>query len=101
MSTGFAINPEQVRGAIPAFVTQAENLRAAADAFRAELARLGEPWGDDENGRKFGVDFVLNQNGIVQACGVLVQGVASVGPTLAAIADNTVTSDQTNAQALS
>lgn len=101
MSEGFAINPAQVQGAIPAFASQAEQLRVAAEAFRADLARLGEPWGDDENGRKFAVDFVRNQQAIVEACGVLAQGLASVGPTLAAIADNTVTSDKTNAQTLS
>ncbi len=101
MAEGFTIDPARIRSCIPTFATQAENLRVAAEMFRVELARLGAPWGNDDNGRKFGVDFLAQQDIIVSACTNMAQGIASVSPTLTAIADNTVHTDKTNATGLS
>ncbi|MYW05951.1 hypothetical protein [Streptomyces sp. SID3343] len=92
------IVPEDIRAAIPKFVAEAERLRVAADAFRSELAALGAPWGDDENGREFGTTFAQNQTVIVDGAGVLAQGLASIPPTLEAMVSNTVDRDEANAK---
>ncbi|MYV98531.1 hypothetical protein [Streptomyces sp. SID3343] len=86
---------------MPTFTAQADQLRAAADAFKRELAGLGAPWGNDENGRKFGATFAANQDAIVRGADNLVLGMASIGPTLVAMAENTVTRDQANADLMS
>ncbi|MGC0421622.1 WXG100 family type VII secretion target [Embleya sp. AB8] len=95
------INPADIRATLPRFVAEADRLRMAADAFRSELVALGEPWGDDENGRKFGTTFAANQAVIVRSSDILAQGVASIAPTLEAMVGNTVGTDQANAQRLS
>ncbi|WP_439676504.1 WXG100 family type VII secretion target [Embleya sp. MST-111070] len=97
----FRVDPEQIRGTIPAFTTQAERLRVAAETFKRELAELGAPWGDDDNGRKFGTPFLESQVAIIKSADILAQGMASIGPTLAALADNVVRTDQANAEKLS
>ncbi|MET7302799.1 hypothetical protein [Embleya sp. NPDC005575] len=97
----FEVDPAQIRGLIPQFSAQAEHLRAAAEAFKAELSGLGAPWGNDENGRKFGTTFVENQDAIVRGGDNLALGMASIGPTLEALVDNVVRTDQANAEKLS
>ncbi|MGC0415118.1 hypothetical protein [Embleya sp. AB8] len=95
------IDSADIRSAMPKFVTEAERLRAAADAFKAMAAGLGEPWGDDENGRKFGATFAANQTVIIQGADVLAQGVASIAPALEAMVSNTLDTDDANAKRLS
>lgn len=95
------INPANIRATLPRFVAEADRLRVAVDAFRSELAALGEPWGDDKNGREFGATFASNQAVIVQSSGILAQGMASIAPTLEAMVGNIVETDGANAQRLS
>ncbi|MET7300211.1 hypothetical protein [Embleya sp. NPDC005575] len=101
MGSDIKINPADIRATLPKFVAEADRLRVAADAFRSELAALGEPWGDDKNGREFGVTFAANQMVIVRSSGILAEGVASIAPTLEAMVGNTVGTDEANAQRLS
>lgn len=98
---GLQIDPAQIKGSIPAFTTQAEHLRTAVAAFKAELAGLGAPWGNDENGREFGATFVQNQTAITTGGDNLAQGMASIGPTLVALVDNVTRTDGSNAEKLS
>jgi hypothetical protein len=100
---GFKIDPADLVGAAPTFKTQSEILRTAYQAWWATMSRVGQPWGNDEQGQKFANGdnghngIVAAQDCVFKALEVLVQGIASMDPALRALADNTVDRDQANA----
>ncbi|MCD0483387.1 WXG100 family type VII secretion target [Streptacidiphilus sp. ASG 303] len=96
----FSIHPADLRTAAPRFAAESERLKAAASALEGALARLGSPWGDDDQGRKFADAYNPRHEQLRKTTGVLVEGLASIKDGLLAVADNHTETDRSNADGM-
>jgi uncharacterized protein YukE len=97
MAEGISIDAEVLRGAAPAFGSAGFELRQALGTLRDTLRGLGEPWGDDSQGREFGASFAANRDKLDRALDVLARGLSSIDDGLRAIVDNTGGADRASA----
>lgn len=96
---GFSIHPAELHAAADVFAAEGIRLQQAAAAWHAEVARIGDCFGNDEAGVKMKADYDPVKDAIVNAVAALAEGVPSTSPALRVAADNTVDRDQSNASA--
>ncbi|QTZ96114.1 WXG100 family type VII secretion target [Streptomyces auratus AGR0001] len=84
----FSVHPEDMKSVAPTFSRESANLGKALNALKHSLSGLGAPWGDDEQGKKFGHSYTPKRDEIFKAIGVLVKGLDSIHDGLNAHAEN-------------
>jgi uncharacterized protein YukE len=92
-----SIDAEVLRGAAPTFGSAGYELRQALQTLRDGLQGLGEPWGDDSQGREFGASFTANRDKLDHGLDVLARGLSSIDDGLRAMVDNTGGADRGSA----
>ncbi|MFJ8674922.1 WXG100 family type VII secretion target [Streptomyces sp. NPDC093589] len=75
---GFDIDTDQLKSAAPTFHREAMALERATTKLRHTLGGLGEPWGGDEQGKKFEHVYTPHQAQIEKAAAALVKGLSSI-----------------------
>ncbi|ROP51996.1 hypothetical protein [Streptomyces sp. PanSC9] len=88
------IKTADIKAAAPAFQQGAIDLSKALTTLIQTLDGLGEPWGHDEQGDKFGNAYKPQQKKIESAAGILVLGLTSIHEAMVDMADGTVDNDQ-------
>jgi hypothetical protein len=88
------INTSDIKAAAPVFHEQGKNLSAALTTLVTTLDGLGAPWGDDEQGAKFGDAYSPQQKVIEKSAGTLVLGLVSIHEALVDMSDGHVDNDQ-------
>ncbi|AWT42376.1 MULTISPECIES: hypothetical protein [Streptomyces] len=88
------IKTADIKAAAPAFHQGAKDLSAALTTLIKTLDGLGEPWGHDEQGNKFGDAYKPQQKKIESAAGILVLGLTSIHEAMVDMADGHVDNDQ-------
>ncbi|MFG2596396.1 hypothetical protein [Streptomyces sp. NPDC048462] len=88
------IKTADIKATAPVFHTQGKNLSTALTTLVTTLDGLGAPWGDDEQGKKFGDAYSLQQKAVERAAGILVLGLVSIHEALADMADGHVDHDE-------
>ncbi|MCM2410990.1 MULTISPECIES: hypothetical protein [unclassified Streptomyces] len=88
------IKTADIKATAPVFHTQGKNLSTALTTLVTTLDGLGAPWGDDEQGKKFGDAYRPQQKTIERAAGTLVLGLVSIHEAMADMADGHVDNDE-------
>lgn len=81
------IKTADLKKSAPDFHKQSEALRKAAHTLMTNLAELGHPWGDDEQGAKFGDAYTPQIERIEKSTAILVTGLASIHTAMTDMAD--------------
>ncbi len=87
------ITTADLKAAAPVFQAQAEALDAALKALVGSLDGLGEPWGHDDQGKKFASGYVPAVKKVESAAGMLVLGLTSVHEAMTDLAAGFGTED--------
>ncbi|MFD8422939.1 hypothetical protein [Streptomyces sp. NPDC059466] len=88
------IKTADLKRAAPDFQTAAVDLGKALTALVKSLDGLGEPWGNDKQGKEFGDSYKPLQKKIESAAGTLVLGLTSIHEAMADLADGHVDNDE-------
>ncbi|MCK7623015.1 WXG100 family type VII secretion target [Streptomyces sp. RS10V-4] len=96
-ASGFDVDTHQLKNEAPKFNRESAALAKAAEKLKHALDGLGEPWGDDEQGKKFEDVYGPHRTRIERAAHALVQGLESIGTSLKDMADNHEEADRSNA----
>ncbi|WP_405617091.1 hypothetical protein [Streptomyces sp. NBC_00076] len=88
------IRTADIKAAAPAFHQGAVDLSKALTTLIKTLDGLGEPWGHDEQGEKFGNAYKPQQKKIESGAGVLVLGLTSIHEALVDLSDGQVDNDE-------
>ncbi|MEE1802900.1 hypothetical protein ACIQVO_35440 [Streptomyces sp. NPDC101062] len=88
------ISTQDLKRAAPTFQEQSEALGNAAKALKESLAALGSPWGDDEQGAKFGDAYTPRRKEIERGVGILTLGLMSIHAAMVDMADGHVDNDE-------
>ncbi|WP_432000180.1 WXG100 family type VII secretion target [Streptomyces sioyaensis] len=96
-SSGFDVDTDQLKSAAPTFSRESVSLEHAATKLNHALAGLGQPWGDDEQGKKFEHVYTPHLHAIEKATHALTKGLQSIHDTLKDMADNHEEADRSSA----
>nr|WP_237550671.1 hypothetical protein [Streptomyces sp. SID8354] len=96
-ASGFDIDTHQLKDEAPKFGRESAALAKAAEKLKHSLDGLGEPWGDDEQGKKFEGVYSPHRTQIERAAHALVKGLESIGKSMKDMADNHEEADRSNA----
>lgn len=88
------ISTQDLKKAAPTFQQQSTALANAARALKQSLDALGSPWGDDEQGQKFGDAYTPKRTEIERAVGVLVLGLKSINMAMIDMADGHIANEK-------
>lgn len=88
------IKTADIKAAAPVFHEQAQKLSEALTKLVTTLDGLGEPWGDDKQGKAFGASYSPHQKSIERAAGTLVLGLVSIHEALVDLSDGHADNDQ-------
>lgn len=88
MSERMRVDTDELNDAAPVFHRQSGQLQDALHTLHTQLASLGAPWGDDEQGNKFHGKYGPAKDGVDSAAKTLVTGLESIGDALKAMAEN-------------
>ncbi|MEU0278416.1 hypothetical protein [Streptomyces sp. NPDC006195] len=88
------ISTQDLKKAAPTFQEQSKALGDAAKALKESLGALGSPWGDDEQGQKFGDAYSPKSEQIEKGVGILVLGLRSIHAAMIDMADGYVDDDK-------
>lgn len=88
------IKVADIKSVAPTFHHQSVKLSDALTTLINTLDGYGEPWGDDEYGKKFGEKYKPAQKHIESATGVLVLGLTSIYEALHDMADGHLDNDE-------
>ncbi|MFJ2443204.1 MULTISPECIES: WXG100 family type VII secretion target [unclassified Streptomyces] len=88
------ISTQDLKKAAPTFQEQSKALGDAAKALKKSLDALGSPWGDDEQGQKFGDAYSPKRTEIEKGVGILVLGLRSIHAAMTDMADGYVDDDK-------
>jgi uncharacterized protein YukE len=88
------IKTADLKRAAPDFQTAAVDLGKALTTLIKSLDGLGEPWGNDKQGKEFGDSYKPLQKKIESAAGTLVLGLTSIHEAMVDLADGHVDNDQ-------
>lgn len=95
MRNGFRITPAELISAAPAFTAAAEELAEAQRALAETMGRLGECWGEDEQGAQFAASYRPQRERLDAVVSTLTEGLASIDPALRAWGANVEAADRT------
>ncbi|MFH8679519.1 WXG100 family type VII secretion target [Streptomyces lydicus] len=96
-ASGFDVDTDQLKSEAPRFHRESVALAKAAEKLKNSLDGLGEPWGDDEQGKKFGHAYSPHRSEIERATNALVKGLESISKTMKDMAENHEAADHSNA----
>ncbi|BDM73174.1 hypothetical protein HEK616_66610 [Streptomyces nigrescens] len=85
---GFDIDTDQLKSAAPTFHRESVALERATAKLRHALDGLGEPWGGDEQGKKFEHAYAPHRAQIEKAAAALVKGLSSMTKAMNDMAAN-------------
>ncbi|MCT2592242.1 hypothetical protein LHJ74_20445 [Streptomyces sp. N2-109] len=88
------ISTADLKSAAPTFQTQSTKLLEGATTLGTKLAALGQPWGGEEQVRKFAETYSDQRMKIEYAVGILVQGLASVKAAMTDMTDGHVDNEE-------
>ncbi|MEU4255230.1 hypothetical protein AB0B42_22970 [Streptomyces fradiae] len=89
-----SIATQDLKRAAPTFLEQSTALADAARTLKESLDALGSPWGDDEQGQKFGDAYTPKRTEIERAVGILVLGLKSINMAMVDMADGHIANDK-------
>lgn len=96
-ASGFDVDTDQLKSEAPKFHRESVALEKATEKLKHSLDALGEPWGDDEQGKKFGHIYSPHRHKIERAAHALVKGLESIHKAMKDMADNHEDTDHSNA----
>ncbi|MFD5736646.1 WXG100 family type VII secretion target [Streptomyces sioyaensis] len=96
-ASGFDVDTDQLKSEAPKFHRESVALTKATEKLKHSLDGLGDPWGDDEQGKKFGHAYSPHLSEIERAAHALVKGLESISKTMKDMADNHEAADHANA----
>ncbi|GAA2676801.1 hypothetical protein [Streptomyces lunalinharesii] len=85
---GFDVDTDQLNTAAPTFHREAVALERATAKLRGALDGLGEPWGSDEQGKKFEHVYAPHRAEIEKAATALAKGLSSITKAMNDMAAN-------------
>lgn len=88
------IKTADLKRAAPDFQQGAIDLGKALTTLITTLDNLGEPWGDDKQGKEFGNAYKPLQKKIESGAGILVLGLTSIHEAMTDLSDGHVDNDQ-------
>lgn len=88
------ISTQDLKKAAPTFQEQSTALAKAAQTLKESLDALGSPWGDDEQGQKFGDAYAPKRKEIERAVGILVLGLKSINMAMVDMADGHIANEK-------
>ncbi|MCM2412810.1 hypothetical protein [Streptomyces sp. RKAG290] len=88
------ISTQDLQDAAPTFQEQSKALGDAAKALKASLAALGSPWGEDEQGQKFGDAYSPKREEIEKGVGILLLGLRSIHAAMTDMSDGYVDNEK-------
>ncbi|MGW0790180.1 hypothetical protein ACWD04_18490 [Streptomyces sp. NPDC002911] len=88
------ISTQDLKKAAPTFQQQSTALANAAKALKESLDGLGSPWGDDEQGQKFGDAYNPKRRQIERAVEILVLGLKSINAAMTDMADGHIANEK-------
>ncbi|MFF3458962.1 hypothetical protein ACFYXH_32525 [Streptomyces sp. NPDC002730] len=88
------ISTQDLKKAAPTFQEQSTALANAAKALKESLDGMGSPWGDDEQGQKFGDAYSPKRKEIERAVGVLALGLKSIHAAMTDMADGHIENEK-------
>lgn len=88
------ISTEDLKKAAPAFAKQGQALAEAAATLKRTLDGLGAPWGDDEQGAKFGDAYTPKRTEIERGVGILALGLKSINAAMVDMADGHIDNEK-------
>ncbi|GAU65009.1 hypothetical protein SSP35_01_03460 [Streptomyces sp. NBRC 110611] len=91
---GFDIDTDQLKSAAPTFHRESAALEQATAKLRHTLDGLGEPWGGDEQGKKFEHAYAPHRTQIEKAAAALTKGLSSITKAMNDMAANHDEADQ-------
>ncbi|MFE1770256.1 WXG100 family type VII secretion target [Streptomyces sp. NPDC059008] len=91
---GFDVDIDQLKSAAPTFHRESVALERATTKLRHALNGLGEPWGADEQGKKFEHVYAPHRAQIEKAAAALTKGLSSITKAMNDMAANHHDADQ-------
>ncbi|MGH3855237.1 MAG: WXG100 family type VII secretion target [Pseudonocardiaceae bacterium] len=79
---------QTMRTAAAAFAKESPGLSDVVKRLRSTLDGLGEPWGNDDPGNRFGQDYKPNAESLMTAMATLSTALSSIGDGLGRMASN-------------
>ncbi|MFG2528986.1 WXG100 family type VII secretion target [Streptomyces sp. NPDC048516] len=98
--SGFDVDTDQLKNEAPKFHRESAALAKAAGKLKHSLDGLGEPWGNDEQGKKFEGVYSPHRAQIERAAQALVKGLESIHKSMKDMADNHEDADHSSASGL-
>ncbi|MEV5479367.1 MULTISPECIES: WXG100 family type VII secretion target [Streptomyces] len=95
-ASGFDVDTDQLKSEAPKFHRESVALAKATEKLKHSLDGLGDAWGDDEQGKKFGNVYSPHLSEIERAAHALVKGLESISKTMKDMADNHEATDHAN-----
>ncbi|MFE3886405.1 WXG100 family type VII secretion target [Streptomyces lydicus] len=99
-ASGFDIDTGQLKSEAPKFHRESAALAKAAEKLKHSLDGLGEPWGNDEQGKKFEGVYSPHRTQIERAAKALAKGLESIHNSMKDMADNHEDADHSSASGL-
>ncbi|GAQ55195.1 hypothetical protein [Streptomyces acidiscabies] len=87
------IKTADIKAAAPAFHQGAVDLSKALTTLVQTLDGLGEPWGHDDQGNKFGNAYTPQRKKLESAAGILTLGLTSIHEAMVDLSDGHVDND--------
>ncbi|MEU6331793.1 WXG100 family type VII secretion target [Streptomyces sp. NPDC047049] len=100
-ASGFDIDTDQLKSEAPKFQRESAALAKAAEKLKHSLDGLGEPWGNDEQGKKFEGVYSPHRTQIERAAQALVKGLESIQKSMKDMTDNHEDADHSSASGFS
>lgn len=85
---GFEVQPAELRRAGSAYHAEADLLIEAASRLDRHLGTLGQPWGTDQVGARFGATYQPAAQQVTANLGALTVGLIRIASALRAVADS-------------
>lgn len=95
---GFEVEPAELRRAGSAYHAEADLLIEAASRLDRHLRTLGQPWGTDQVGARFGATYRPAAEQVTNNLGALTVGLIRIASALRAVADSYDVVDQDSAR---
>lgn len=100
MTSGFRIQPDEVRAGASAFGVAADMLSEAGSTLSNALSAQGACWGGDESGQQFSKDYVPAAEGTVKAFSQLSEAIQAIKTALNETANTHQDTDKTSSGGL-
>ena len=100
MTSGFRIQPDEVRAGAGAFGVAADMLAEAGNTLSNALSAQGACWGGDESGQQFSKEYVPAADGTVKAFSQLSEAIQAIRTALNETANTHQDTDKTSSGGL-